>query len=64
MPRGPLRDMARDLLASPGANANQWLCPRAVQGLLTQHERGLRSNGSVLWAILMLEMWARAFVKR
>jgi asparagine synthase (glutamine-hydrolysing) len=61
--RGPLREMAHDLLTSPQASVNEWLEPRAVRGLLGEHNRGLRSNGSVLWTIMMLELWARAFVK-
>jgi asparagine synthase (glutamine-hydrolysing) len=59
--RGPLRNMAHDLLAAPGAKVNEWLRPPAVRKMLLDHDRGLRSNGSVLWAVMMLELWARAF---
>ncbi|HOB74298.1 MAG TPA: asparagine synthase (glutamine-hydrolyzing) [Phycisphaerae bacterium] len=57
--RGPLRRMAHDLLTGPQARVNTWLCPRAVRRLLREHDSGLRSNGSVLWTVMMLELWAR-----
>jgi asparagine synthase (glutamine-hydrolysing) len=59
--RGPLREMAHDLLASPKARVNEWLHARSVRRMLSEHELRLRANGSVLWAVLMLEMWARTF---
>ena len=59
--RGPLREMAHDLLVSGNALSWQWLKPQAVRGLVTRHERGLRANGAVLWALLSLELWARAW---
>ncbi len=57
--RGPLRPMAHDLLAAPGARLNGWLRPKAVRKLLNEHDCRRRNNGSVLWAIMMLELWAR-----
>lgn len=61
--RGPLRAMAHDLLTDPAALTRAWLEPRAVGRLLAEHDRGLRANGSVLWAMLALELWARAYLR-
>jgi hypothetical protein len=29
--------------------------------LLRDHQSGLRNNGAILWALLSLELWARAY---
>lgn len=61
--RGPLRDLTHDLLAAPRACVYAWLEPRAVRKLLADHDRRLRANGSALWTVLMLEMWAKTFAQ-
>ncbi len=62
--RGPLRAMSHDLLLSPDALCRDFLEPRAIRRLVADHERGLRSEGHVLWALLSLELWARIHVDR
>ncbi|GMV95944.1 MAG: putative asparagine synthetase [glutamine-hydrolyzing] [Phycisphaerae bacterium] len=61
--RGPLREMSHDLLTGAAAGTAEWLDPRVVRRLLRDHDRGLRSNGAVIWALMMLEHWARAYLR-
>ena len=61
--RGPLRSMAYDLLTGPGSRAGEWLEDGAINRLLRDHDRGIRANGRTLWAILNLELWARAHTR-
>jgi asparagine synthase (glutamine-hydrolysing) len=59
--RGPLREMSHDLLTSRDSLSRQWLKSDAIQRLIANHERGLRNHGPALWALLALELWARAY---
>ena len=59
--RGPLRELANDLLLSKNAHCGQWIDTGPLQGLMREHTRRLRNNGGVLWTLLSLEMWARTY---
>lgn len=59
--RGPLYEMVNDTLGSNGSYCRQWIEPRAIEHLIAQHKRGARANGHVLWTLLCLEQWARAY---
>ncbi|HOW69377.1 MAG TPA: asparagine synthase (glutamine-hydrolyzing) [Phycisphaerae bacterium] len=61
--RGPLRAMAHDLLTGLDSRSREWLEAKAVSRLLRNHDRGIRANGRALWAILNLELWARAYTR-
>ncbi len=61
--RGPLRPMSIDLLTDSGSITRDWLEPRAVRALLREHDAGLRTNGHVLWMLVTLELWGRAFLR-
>jgi asparagine synthase (glutamine-hydrolysing) len=61
--RGPLRAMALDLLTSRNAMCSQWIDAATINGLLLRHQRGLSANGHVLWTLLSLELWARAYTR-
>lgn len=61
--RGPLKDMATDLLLSPAASRELYT-PRTVGPLLDEHLSGRRNHDDRLWAILCLELWHRTFVDR
>ncbi len=56
--RGPLRSMAMEL-TEPGAACSDWLDPSAVRRLVRHHLSGRVNGGQSLWAVLMLELWAR-----
>ncbi len=61
--RGPLREMRREVIEGDDAAISAWIAPADVRRIAREHDRGLRSNGRVLWALLTLELWARAFTK-
>jgi hypothetical protein len=53
--------MSRDLLSSSGSLSRTWIESSAIDRLIDDHHRGLRANGRVLWTLLSLELWARAY---
>lgn len=56
--RGPLRSLAMEL-TQPDAACGAWLEPAAVRRLIHRHLSGRVNAGQSLWAVLMLELWAR-----
>lgn len=56
--RGPLRELAHDLLLSRSAASRAWIDAAAVQRMVEAHEKGISHHGQVLWSLLMLELWA------
>jgi len=61
--RGPLREVAHDLLSSRNCLCGQWVDGGLVGRLMSLHRRGLRANGHLLWTLLVLELWARAYAR-
>jgi asparagine synthase (glutamine-hydrolysing) len=55
---------ARDILLDPRSAQRGWTRPREVMGLLRQHETGSRDHAKRIWALVCLELWARAHVDR
>ena len=60
--RGPLRDLAGDVLLGQRARARGQLRPQFVQQLLSEHARGERDHGHRLWCLLVLELWQRSWL--
>ena len=60
--RGPLRDLAGDLLLGERARLRGRFRPEAVERLLVEHERGARDHGHRLWCLLVLELWQRTWL--
>jgi len=60
--RGELREMLADVLLSPRAAARPFFRPEEVRRLCDDHLAGRRDRGNQLWALLMLELWARRFL--
>jgi asparagine synthase (glutamine-hydrolysing) len=60
--RTDLRDLAREVLLDPGARSHEYLRPGAVAGLLEGHLAGAADNSSLLWSILVFEVWQREVV--
>lgn len=58
---GPLREMVEDTIFSSSAKVRSWLDMRKVRWAWDQHRIGLRNMDNLLWAVLMLEHWARNF---
>ena len=60
--RGEAREMCHDLLSPDAVRRRGLLSPERVSGLLAEHDGGTADNAPVLWALLSLELWHRAFV--
>jgi asparagine synthase (glutamine-hydrolysing) len=62
--RGPLAPLVEDLLLSPRARGRGYFRAAAVGRLWRQHRAGVRDHATRLWALMMLELWHRAFLDR
>jgi asparagine synthase (glutamine-hydrolysing) len=60
--RHELKDLAHDVLLSSRAQARGYFRADAVRRLLDEHTRGTASWHSLLWTLLMLELWHRTFL--
>jgi asparagine synthase (glutamine-hydrolysing) len=58
--RNELKEMAADLLATDRG----WFDVHEVRSLLDAHLSGREDRHKELWALLMLELWFRAFIDR
>jgi asparagine synthase (glutamine-hydrolysing) len=61
---GQLLGWAREILADPRSRQRGWTRPTGVAALLRQHETGARDHAKRIWALVCLELWARAHVDR
>jgi asparagine synthase (glutamine-hydrolysing) len=57
--RGELRELGEDLLLGPVGRKRGLLEPRAVEALWAEHQSRRRDRGSVIWSLVMLELWFR-----
>ena len=55
---------AREILLDPRSRQRGWTRTNEVSALLTQHESGSRDHAKRIWALVCLELWARAHVDR
>jgi len=60
--RGPLREVAGDLLLGERARQRGQLRPDAVARLLAEHAAGKQDHGHRLWCLLVLELWQRTWI--
>lgn len=58
--RTDLAPFAREILLDPEATGRGWTRPDAVAALLEEHVSGAADHGRKLWALLVLELWARS----
>ena len=59
--REDLRDMVHDTLLGPTSVQRGWFDQAALRSLVKQHNSGL-DRDSVLWPLLMVELWARQWI--
>ncbi|NCA70772.1 MAG: asparagine synthase (glutamine-hydrolyzing) [Sphingobacteriia bacterium] len=52
---GPLRDFARDTLASP--RLHEWVRPQAIESLWREHAARRRDHGLTLFGLMCLALW-------
>jgi len=62
--RGPLKGMFEDLLFSPSAWVQDCVDLAEVRRVWQAHQSGIHLRGRLFWALLMLEHWARRFLRR
>lgn len=62
--RGPLRELAHDVLLGAAARDRGQLQTSAVEWLLREHVSGERDHGHRLWCLLVLELWQRTWLER
>jgi asparagine synthase (glutamine-hydrolysing) len=55
-----LMGWAREILVDPRSRQRGWPRPAEVGVLLRQHESGSRDHAKRIWALVCLELWARA----
>lgn len=60
--RGEAREFCRDLLAPETVRRRGLLSPPTVARLLDAHESGTADHGPLLWALISVELWHRAFL--
>jgi asparagine synthase (glutamine-hydrolysing) len=60
--RGDLREVAHDLLFSRRVAERGYVVPREVARIWESHQQGVRDRSAHLWALMMLELWHRAYV--
>jgi asparagine synthase (glutamine-hydrolysing) len=61
--RTGLRTMSYDLLTDSTARGRGWFNPKEVERLLGEHKSGV-DRDSLIWPMLMLELWARTWLDR
>ena len=59
--RGPLREMASDLLFGSQTKSRGWINAKEAQNYLDQHVKG-RDRDRILWPLISLELWARTWL--
>lgn len=59
--RGDLREWARDLLTGSDSFVGRMMDRRAVNRLLTDHERARRNDGMRIYTLVGLEVWHRQY---
>ena len=60
--RSDLRPFVRDLLAPAALRRRGLFDPAYVQKLLEEHDSGRADHGHLLWGLLSVELWHRAFL--
>jgi len=60
--RGPLRELAADMLDSRAFRERGLMRPDCARALLAEHVDGRADHGEALWLTLCLESWARRYL--
>ena len=59
--RHELKDVVHDVLLGTTASQRGWFNPAAVAAIVNQHQKGV-DRDSILWPLLMIELWARTWI--
>jgi asparagine synthase (glutamine-hydrolysing) len=60
--RGELRTELQEVLLDRACLERGWFRPDAIRNVVTDHLDGRRESSGPLWALLMLELWARTYL--
>ncbi len=60
---GGFRPRIESELLARDAPMGQWLSPTALHRIWREHRAGRRRNGALLWKMLMLNAWAKLFIR-
>jgi asparagine synthase (glutamine-hydrolysing) len=60
--KGPLEDLAREMLLSQRSRERGLIDPRYAEQLLNAHLTGSRRNENRIWALVMQELWFRTWI--
>jgi asparagine synthase (glutamine-hydrolysing) len=60
--RGEARSFCRDLLSPAALGGRGLFDARALTRLMDEHDAGSADRGSVLWALISVELWHRLYV--
>ena len=58
---GPLRDLTRDLLLTPGAEVQKVIRPEFIKMMIDEHAARKQSHAVRLWNLICLETWSKTF---
>ena len=61
--RGPLKKWSRDVLLDSNAKLQAYFQTKAVENLLNEHLQGRTNHGNRIWALIMLELWLKTYVR-
>jgi len=59
--RGELNGYAATVLFEPKAGLKQFFKPQAIDNIWQQHQSGARNHATVLWSLLMFELWFQEY---
>ncbi|MHB8620174.1 MAG: asparagine synthase-related protein, partial [Chloroflexota bacterium] len=60
--RGPLHELSEDVFLGSRARSRGYFEQTVVARLWAEHESGNQDHTSVLWTLLMFELWQREFI--
>ncbi len=60
--RGELMSYIQQVLLDPRALSRGYFNRARVEGLVSEHVKGIQDHGYRLWALLVLELWHREFI--
>jgi asparagine synthase (glutamine-hydrolysing) len=58
-----IKDLAKHYLLSPDAGLNNFFNPNVVEEIWNHHQSQIRNYGTVLWTLLMFELWFQRFMR-
>jgi len=61
--RGELRKMAGDFLFGKSAGVNHFFNMKILRSIWGEHQSGQRNYATILWSILMFELWYQEFME-